>query len=460
MSRPRKPPPLEHYLNQVCRRLWLLTPRERQETREELRQHLWALAAHAARFAEPQEALEEAMKKFGDPKQIGSELSRQHLRRRRWLSALLKTTLGLSLALITGILGYSAYWYFALSRPIAQEPAAPAPAASAASMLVAIEAAQDRYARAIQSVRFQSQQPVTACYEGHPEQVVTHTYQVASKGDFTYSRDTADNNFGSGPGGTSHEDDVWISDGKTQRENLTEWNDHAGKAFPSHRRSARVYLRDIRFKPHSGDEMLRYGYKVSGVWIADILRRGHPVVEGIVPSTQFGPLTVVRCGSTPPDAAAEDVRLWLAPQLGWIAVKTETRQAGGRPPFGMRTVYETKQAANIGGFWMTTNGQFEYGALGLGRVQPVGQVVQRFTDIGLNNVADSLFTPHDPVGTEELSENFQKAYVLQPSGHWKEETSQFASGPSPLWLPLLASALVLGLGAVLLRAQRRRRLVA
>ncbi|MDQ2800114.1 MAG: permease prefix domain 1-containing protein, partial [Armatimonadota bacterium] len=157
-SRPERPP-LDRYLDQICRRLLFVSARERRETREELRQHLNTLAAHAARQVEPAKAMEEAMKKFGDPKEIGHELSKQHLRRRRWLSALLKTAMGTALTVLIVVFGYSAYWYFALSQPLEREPA-PTPVASVAATLAAIQAAQDGYAHQIHSVRFQSTQTV------------------------------------------------------------------------------------------------------------------------------------------------------------------------------------------------------------------------------------------------------------------------------------------------------------
>ena len=107
MSRRPERTPLDRYLDRICRRLWLVPARERRDTREELRQHLTTLAAHAARTVPAAEAMEDAMKKFGNPKEIGGELSRQHLRRRRWLSALLKTAAGAALTLTVLMVGYS-----------------------------------------------------------------------------------------------------------------------------------------------------------------------------------------------------------------------------------------------------------------------------------------------------------------------------------------------------------------
>lgn len=453
-SRPERPP-LERYLDQICRRLLFVSARERRETREELRQHLNTLAAHAARQVEPAKAMEEAMKKFGDPKEIGSELTKQHLRRRRWLSALLKTAMGAALAVLIGVVGYSAYWYVALSQPLEREPA-PTPVASAASTLAAIEAAQDGYARQIQSVQFQGSQLVHAYYQGHGDRMETHAYQVAAKGDRYYSREVSDNRYGDGPGQISHEDDVYVSDGKTMRENLTEWNGPVSSALARQTHGGRFYLRDNNFKPHDPDGVLQYGYKVHGVWIGDMLRRGKPIVEGVVQNTQFGPLTVVRCRNMTSWGADEAVRLWLAPSRGWVAVKTETLEAFARPPFGLQTVHEARQMTKAGAFWMASEGRFHDDAIGAERRQEIADHPEHFSDIAVNDVPDSLFVVHYPVGTRILSEDFQKVSILQPSGQWKEDTSSFASNPASEWPYLIAGLMALGAGVGFVVITRKR----
>lgn len=452
--------PLDHYLDRICRRLWFASARERRETREELRQHLTALASHAARAAEPIEAMEDAMEKFGDPKQIAQDLSRQHLRRRRWLSALIKTVKVSALAALVLCLGLTGYWYFGLSRPMEREPTL-APVSSAAATLAAIQAAQDGYARQIQSVRFQSQQEVHEHYQGHGDKMVTHTYRVASKGDWYYSNEESDDRPVYGPPPASPEKDVYVSDGHTLHE-LTERDSAADRLHGRKTYDSRVYLRDNRYKPHDPDEVLQYGYKVHGVWIGDMLRRGRPSIEGTVMDARFGPITVVRCRNRSKWGADEAVRLWLSPELGWLAVKAEAVGADARPPFALRTVYEAREVARVGAFWVAREGRFHYDALGLGRREKVADHTQRFTGVAFNDVPDSEFAIHYAVGTHVLSEDFQKASVLQPSGQWKEEPSEFASNPGPQW-PVVLAVVVLagGTGFAVLRVRRRgRRLTA
>ena len=460
MDRRPERAPLDCYLDRICRRLWLVPARERRDTREELRQHLEKMAAHAARTVEPTAAMEDAMEKFGDPKQIGSELSRQHLRRRRWLSALLKTAAGAALTLTVLMVGYSVYWYFALSRPMESETA-PTPIASAAATLTAIQASQDSYARQIQSVRFQGVQEVHTSYQGHPDKTVPHTYQVAPKDDKSYSRDVSNARFGNEPNQMDYQDDVYVSDGHTLRENLTEWNGRADSTLARRSYGYRVYLRDNSFKPHDADEVLQFGYKVHGVWIGDMLRRGQPVVEGTTNNPQFGPLTIVRCWNRSKWGTEEAVRLWLSPKLGWLAVKTEAVEADARPPFALRTVYEAQNIIKAGTFWVADEGRFHYDALGLGRREEVTDHTQRFTNIAFNDVPDSLFVAHYPVGTRALSADFQTVSILQPSGQWKEEPSDFASSAGPQWPLIVAVTAVLGgVGLAVLRVWRRGRRLA
>jgi hypothetical protein len=451
-SRP-EPTPLDRYLDRICRRLLFVSARERREMREELRQHLESLAAHAARTVPTAKAMEEAMEKFGDPKQIAKDLSRQGLRRRRWLSTFLKTAAGAALTLLTLVIGYSAYWYFALSKPMESE-ATPTPITSAAAPLVAIQAAQDSYSRQIRSLRFQSNQTIHEYYQGHGDKMVTHTYQVASKGDKYYSREISNNR--SGYGMTQTPQDVYVSDGKTLRE-LTAW-DNTGGSFQARRTyGVRVFLRDNKFKPHDPDEVLQYGYKVHGVWIGDMLRRGKPAVEGTVTDAEFGPLTVVRCRNTTAWGTNEAVRLWLAPNRGWVAVKTETVQADARPPFALRGLYEARKLVHKGEFWVASEGRFRYEALGLGRREEIADRPQRFANIAFNDVPDSVFIVHYPVGTQLLSEDFQKVSVLQPSGQWKEQTSFYASNPASGWPYLTAGIAAIGVGVGFVLVTRKRR---
>lgn len=454
--------PLDRYLDRICRRLWLVPARERRDTREELRQHLEKMAAHAARTVGPTAAMEDAMKKFGDPKQIGGELSRQHLRRRRWLSVLLKTAAGVSLTLLVLVVGYSGYWYFALSKPMEREPT-PTPIVSAAATLATIQAAQDGYARQIQSVRFQGVQEVHTFYQAHPDKMVPHTYQVAAKGDRYYSRDASTFRSGDSANPICHVDDVYVSDGRTMRENLVSWNGSESSHHRGERHGGIAYLRDNKFKPHDSDEVLQYGYKVHGVWIGDMLRRGMPTVEGTVTDSQFGLLTVVRCRNKTAWGADEAVRVWLAPKLGWLAVKTESSEAGARPPFALRTVYEARQFVKVGAFWAASEGRFHYDAVGAGRQQEIAAHPERFSDIAFNDVPDSQFVLHNPVGTRVLSVDFQNTFVRQPSGQWKKEAAFPESDSTSIWSHLIMGLTVLGAGVgylVVMRKRRRPRLAA
>lgn len=460
-SRPERAP-LDHYLDRICRRLWFVSARERRETREELRQHLESLAAHAARHVEPRQAMEDAMEKFGDPKQIATDLSRQGLRRRRWLSALIKSVKVSALVVTALCLGLTGYWYFALSRPMEREPVPP-PTASAAMMLAAIQAAQDGYARQIRSVRFQGSQTVHAYYQGHGDRTETHAYQVAAKGALYYSREVEDSHFGSKPDETSHGDDVYVSDGKTLREVLTEWNGPAGSLRAKETHGVRAYLRDNKYKPFDPDEALQYGYKVHDAWIGDVLRRGSPVVEGAVMHPQFGLLTVVRCRNKTPWGEPETVRLWLAPKLGWMAVKTETER-GLSPRFPEREVEETEQVAKAGAFWVTTQGKLHLDYLALGHRQPIIDRPRHFANIAFNTVPASLFMVHYPVGTALWtgSGDATKLTVLRPSGQWEAQPLMNSPGIDSQWPLALAGVITLGgiIGFAVLRVRRRGRRLA
>jgi len=457
MSRRPERAPLDHYLDRICRRLWFASARERRETCEELRQHLTSLAAHAARTVSAAEAMEDAMDKFGDPKQIAQDLSRQHLRRRRWLSALIKTVKVSALAVLMLCLGLTGYWYFGLSRPMERE-VAPTPVASAAATLAAIQAAHDGYARQIQSVRFQGNNIVRS-YNGNKfEGEFTHTYEAASKGPLYYSREIADERYGMKPDETMHSEDIRTFDGRTMRDLLTDWNGSAGSTRAKETLRISAYLPGGAFKPHDpGAEILQYGYKVDGVWIGDMLRRGKPVVEGTVSDAQFGPLTVVRCGNMTQWGQGKSARLWVSPRLGWVAVKTETQEAGGRPPFALQTVHETQSVVKVGTLWVTSDGRFEYGALGLGRRQEIGNQPRHFANITFNDAPDSLFVPRYPVGT--------RFWTLATDAHPSVPTTleDYQAAPSvaeqsvfSLWLYELAGvALLSGVGFAVLRVRRR-----
>ena len=68
---------LEHYLDEMERPLTRLSAETRREWREEARQHLLDLvAAHEELGASPQEAMEAALRQFGDARQIGRQLQR------------------------------------------------------------------------------------------------------------------------------------------------------------------------------------------------------------------------------------------------------------------------------------------------------------------------------------------------------------------------------------------------
>ena len=417
MSRRPERAPIDHYLDRICRRLWFVSARERRDTREELRQHLTALAVHAARTVSATEAMEDAMEKFGDPKQIAQDLSRQHLRRRRWLSALLKTAAGVGLTLLVLVVGYSAYSYFALSRPLERE-SVPTPTASGAAALAAIQAAQDGYARQIHSLRFQGTNTSRLVKEWHGLQYGVGstsplTYEVASKGKLYYSHSVMNERYGSKLDETIHSEEVNIFDGQTMREVYTEWNGPAGSPRARQTHHVSAYLPGDH-QPFDPDGALEYGYKVHDAWIGDVLRRSKPAVEGIVADARFGTLTVVRCRNTTSWGDKEDVRLWFAPKLGWMAIKTEVnwggsgllppmREIGFFPPVAPpgREIRETTRVAKIGTLWVTTEAQRRMDYLTAGRRVPIAiNSPLRFTNITLNSVPDSLFAPHYPHGTQ------------------------------------------------------------
>ncbi len=414
MSRRPERAPLDRYLDRICRRLLFVSARERRETREELRQHLESLAAHAARRVESTQAMEDAMEKFGDPKEIGNDLSRQHLRRRCWLAVLLRLTTGLALTLLTLVIGYSAYCYFALSKPMEREPA-PTPITSAAATLAAIQTAQDKYARQIHSVRFTGSRmgELRSGWNGWKHMgTFPETYEVASKGKMYYAHSVSDERYGTKSDETIHTEAVDIFDGQTMREVYTEWNGPVGSPRARRTHHVSAYLPGDH-QPFDPDEALQSGYKVHDAWIGDVLRRGAPVVEGTMSNARFGPLTVVRCRNTASWGSKETVRLWFAPKLGWMSVKTEItvggsgllppmREIGFFPPVAppMRDIRETTSVAKVGTLWVTTEAQRRMDYLTAGRRVQIVNSPQHYADITLNSVPDSLFILHYPPGTQ------------------------------------------------------------
>ena len=408
MSRRPERAPLDHYLDRICRRLWFASAREKRETREELRQHLGSMAAHAARTAEPTSAMEDAMKKFGDPKEIGDDLSRQHLRRHRRLVLLFRLTTGLALLLLTLTLGYSGYCYFALSRPMEHEPA-PTATTSGTAALAAIQAAQDGYARQIHSVRFRGAHTGRIVNDWHGIQygvasTFSEPYEVASKGKLYYAHSVTEERYGPKPDETIHTDAVNIFDGQTMREVYTEWNGPAGSPRARQTHQVSAYLPGPH-QPSDPDEVLECGYKVHSAWVGDVLRRSHPIVEGTVGDADFGTLTVVRCRDTA-SGQPETVRLWFAPRLGWMAVKTGSNFHGSGllppmpevglvlPPPPSREIRRATAVAKVGPIWVATEVQRQSDYLVAGRQVPIVSGPLRFTDITLNSVPDTLFVSH------------------------------------------------------------------
>jgi len=107
------------------------------------------------------------------------------------------------------------------------------------------------------------------------------------------------------------------------------------------------------------------------------------------------------------------VRLWFAPKLGWMSVKTEItvggsgllppmREIGFFPPVAppMREIRETKAVTRIGTLWLTTEAQRRMDYLTAGRRVQIVSGPLRFTNIALNSVPDALFVPHYPPGTQ------------------------------------------------------------
>src|SRR5947209_3644884 len=69
------PSRLDEYLDRLSEPVTVLSAREQQEWREEARQHLLCLAAAYEELgSSPEEALEAALRQFGDARQIGRRL--------------------------------------------------------------------------------------------------------------------------------------------------------------------------------------------------------------------------------------------------------------------------------------------------------------------------------------------------------------------------------------------------
>ncbi len=95
--------PLDHYLETMEGRLKRLTPAQRQEEIQEVRQHLEALVAgHRVAGLSEDEAIEAAIRQFGHAEQVGQELSqapRQKRMRSVWYLLLYILTVAVNLAI-------------------------------------------------------------------------------------------------------------------------------------------------------------------------------------------------------------------------------------------------------------------------------------------------------------------------------------------------------------------------
>ena len=155
---------------------------------------------------------------------------------------------------------------------------------------------------------------------------------------------------------------------------------------------------------------LSFGYKYSLNWIGDILKHG-AVIEGAVNDPAYGPLIIVSA-----KYRDSNLRFWLAPKYGYVAVKTEAHtQYTGTVKL---STYSASGYREYGHLWMPTIGQFSGGRIENNKRSTFVTKAIRFSNIKINQTPDSLFAFKFPIGSALWDEDLQKKYIMNPSGKW------------------------------------------
>lgn len=398
------PSPLDDYLNALDRRMLLVPRAIRADSRREIETHLRARAAELeASGLAPADALARALRDFGDARTIGSDLARRHFRHRT-----VKRLLQCAGAL------FAVYAVLVLWRLLAgSQPAPSAPRLSAVANpraeLQAIIAAQERAKIGIMSLRCEtgvSTKVSTGKYVG----TFTNRVEMAYKGEKSWTRLT--NSYLTA---VNHEQSslTFIADGKR----VYVIGQHGAdqtislRAAGMGRDAPMAFLFTVGM-PEEDALPTADGYQSRRVWLADVLTKGKPSVEGASISPTFGPLTVVRL----PNA-----RLWFAPSRGNMLVRKDEWQPQRVPAFPgamYRATVEVTEAANVGGFWLPTATTMRGASTFVGREKSrYSSFENHFTHLAVNDVPDSLFTPLKP-GTRVLdfSKPEGRVYVYGTDG--------------------------------------------
>lgn len=381
------PSPLDAYLNALDRRMLLVPRAVRADSRREIETHLRADALEASGLA-PADALARALRDFGDPRAIGSDLARRHFRHRT-VKRLLQCA-GALVAVYTVLVLWS---LLAGSQPALSAPRLSA-VANPQAELRAIIAAQNRVKNGIASLRCEtgvSTKVSTGKYVG----TFTNRVEMAYKGEKSWTRLT--NSYLTA---VNHEQSslTFIADGKRVyvigQHGADQTISLRAAGMPG-RDAPMAFLFTVGM-PEEDALPTADGYQSRRVWLADVLTKGKPSVEGASVSPTFGPLTVVRL----PNA-----RLWFAPSRGNMLVRKDEWQPQRVPAFPgamYRATVEVTEAANVGGFWLPTATTMQGASVFAGREKRrYGSFENHFTHLAVNDVPDALFTPLKP-GTRVL----------------------------------------------------------
>jgi len=219
--------------------------------------------------------------------------------------------------------------------------------------------------------------------------------------------------------------------------------------------------------PMTSVPILSIGYKVFGQWVCDILRDTECRLDGTEHHPDFGTLyrfsvekksgllsRISNHGDT-----AEQVRFWLAPKYGFLAVRSESEVKSAARAVHQRLVLRMVRAERRGSIWFPVEGLREWYSIAGSKEALLSQdrlIVNRFE---LNNVPDSLFRPNLKTGYYIRDNATSKQWKIGPNGERiyiqgrRQPISVLPGGW--LFVASMTSLLALAMGAFL-RWRRRR----
>lgn len=210
--------------------------------------------------------------------------------------------------------------------------------------------------------------------------------------------------------------------------------------------------------------ILNFGYKVFGQWVCDILQSEQCKLNGTENHPKLGKLyrfsVEKKAGLlsrlTSKGAAGEQIRFWLAPKYGFLAVRSESE--GTAPPGHQRLVLRVDRAERRGSIWFPVEDIREWYSIEGNKETLLSTNHLRISRFELNNVPDSLFEVKLRPGYHIKESETNKYWKVGANGERIPiDMNRNEDGVMPLgWLFMtsLTSLLVLAAG-VFLRWRRR-----